>query len=864
MTSVEFLDEIIQSKYSYKNNENTLRQFLTYEFYFLSNNISLNPLKFNTHSKINFPAVENYFTFPMIFTKCLFHALDSQGTHSLSLEDYVNGFTTLYTGNFDDKIKFIFKMFNINNDSYVHIEDIRCVLRYSHIYYDKRKIELLNQIIDDFFGRRRVFNVDDFIKRTIKKNCGLFFIILSILFDQKKFNMDVLNFIEDPEYMKNINMSMSPEHKSISGTLIKRAVSKFKMSSGHNLFYMGPMKRESKMSAGCFQYNTNGMCSGNSNYNTNTGSLMMKISQNEIVQYVQMNFGVELNPSTSLTNQGTNDEDSVDSEGSNRKNDDNSLEDDDCMIMLENLKCFEEDFESVKMSLLEQYFLINEFNIPKGSDGIEFQSGNISNLSSMFKNTTASKRSFNLTLLNANSDDWRGLTPKGGSLSPHKSSFLPKRAHNSTTMLTKVRSGSTKMFGTTFTDYAQSSLSLNHSDYFEEDVFIYSKKKDKLKKYSLIVLKGFIFVMNITKEEKAKYPIADHILSNFNNIGAKMFIPLHKLYINNVDYHYSVNNAYYYQVSLVSTVQFKKKNYIFIFKDKNHFSTLINLIIHQTNFISISEEYVQIKDIGKGSFSQTKLMRHIKTNLLYAVKKLNKNAANIEEFTTQNWERDIVKFLSNLPNIEHIFKCFRIIETLDHLYFITEYVQGGSLWNFIRMNKVCLQSSFVKKIIHQLSIGIKTLHYYGIVHRDLKLENVLMDYIDNNNFNAKIIDFGLSQVITPLAKTKETYGSLIFCSPEILLNIPYNVKVDIWSLGVIAYYLEYTYFPFGIKGNERDQETSNKIIMNDLKFPKKIDANNDQREYDASVVLLNVIKICLTKDINQRPSIDQIEKALSM
>ena len=168
------------------------------------------------------------------------------------------------------------------------------------------------------------------------------------------------------------------------------------------------------------------------------------------------------------------------------------------------------------------------------------------------------------------------------------------------------------------------------------------------------------------------------------------------------------------------------------------------------------------------------------------------------------------------------------------------------------------------KIIHKLSIGIKQLHYYGIVHRDLKFENVLMDYQDNEHFYTKIIDFGLSQVITPLSKTKETYGSLIFCSPEILLSIPYNVKVDVWSLGIMAYYLEYTYFPFGIKGNERDQETSNKIIMNELKFPKKIDSNNDQREFAAGVVLLNVIKICLTKDINQRPFIDQIEQGLAV
>ena len=168
----------------------------------------------------------------------------------------------------------------------------------------------------------------------------------------------------------------------------------------------------------------------------------------------------------------------------------------------------------------------------------------------------------------------------------------------------------------------------------------------------------------------------------------------------------------------------------------------------------------------------------------------------------------------------------------------------------------------VKKIIHQLSLGIKQLHYYGIIHRDLKLENVLMDYEDNEHFTTKIIDFGLSQVITPLSKTKETYDSLIFCFPEILLSIPHNAKVDVWSLGVMAYYLEYTFFPFGIKGNESDQETSNKIIMNELKIPKKIDANNDQREFAASVVLLNVIKLSLIKDINQRSCIDQIEQGL--
>ena len=167
------------------------------------------------------------------------------------------------------------------------------------------------------------------------------------------------------------------------------------------------------------------------------------------------------------------------------------------------------------------------------------------------------------------------------------------------------------------------------------------------------------------------------------------------------------------------------------------------------------------------------------------------------------------------------------------------------------------------KITHQLVLGLKELHNYGIIHRDMKLDNVLINYEDEDNFTAKIIDFGLSKVITPLSRTNETFGSLLFCSPEILLSIPYNVKTDIWSLGVIAFFLEYTVFPFDIRGNEAEIETSNKIIINDLKIPKNIidvnKKNND--ELVAGSVMERVIKMCLIKDINQRPDINKIDAA---
>lgn len=858
MTNVEIVEEIIQARFSYKIFENPLRQFLTYEYYYLSNNDSFNSTKFNTNSKITFSSVENYFGFPMIFSKSVFHALDPMSKNFLTLNDYINGFLQLYNGNFEEKAKFIFRMFNINNDDYVHIEDFKCILRYTHIFYNKKKFEIIDQTLDDFFGKRKVFKLDDFIKRIIKKNYGLFFLILTILFEYKNFNLEILNFLDDNN--EKLFASTSTVLKSNSGSLLKKAQSKFKCSTNcsssnnNNNLLQVASKKESKISI------------------NNNNIQNFKLPPSEPLDYISSNFGIDLTigitPNISNHPYANNDDDSFDSNYSNNENN-NSLEDGETLTDLSELKNFEEDFENLKVFLLGQYFCMNEYNIPKGSNEFEMMS-NCSNFSSLLKRSSCSKRSFNFL----NNSEERGInTPK--SLSPTKSSFVQtKKNHNSTTVLMRVKENmniSKSGLNTTFSDFAQqTSMYYCTNDYFEEEISIYKKSKNKTKKYNLVLLKGYIFILKKKVGEIKVFSSPDISSSGvqFNTIGVKNFIPLRKLYINNADYNYSLNDTHYFHLSLISTLLFKKKKFDFLLENKSSFTNLINLIIHQTNFVSIADDYSFVKDIGKGSFSQMKLMRHTKTGLLYAVKKINKNVTNIEEYTTQNWEKDIITFLSNLVNYqptEHIFKCYRTIETLEHLYFITEYVPGGSLWNLIKKSKICLLSTMVKKIIFQISKGIKDLHHFGIIHRDLKFENILMDYKDkdNNNFNAKIIDFGLSQVITPLSKTKETYGSLVYCSPEILLNIPYNFKVDIWSLGVIAYYLEYGYYPFNIKGNERDQETSNKIIMNELRIPRKPDVESDKNEMQASIVLLSVIKQCLTKDINQRPTIDQVEYFLS-
>ena len=154
---------------------------------------------------------------------------------------------------------------------------------------------------------------------------------------------------------------------------------------------------------------------------------------------------------------------------------------------------------------------------------------------------------------------------------------------------------------------------------------------------------------------------------------------------------------------------------------------------------------------------------------------------------------------------------------------------------------------------------IKELHDYGIIHRDLKLENILIDDSNENDFKIKIIDFGLSVVLTSKAKTNENYGTFIYSSPEVLLSIPYNNKIDCWSLGVIFFYLEYTFLPFNIIGTEKENEQgiAKKIVVNELKIPQKKDSNNDDISKN---IMVKIILECLKKNINQRGDINSLLK----
>ncbi|GAV78526.1 Pkinase domain-containing protein/NAF domain-containing protein [Cephalotus follicularis] len=196
--------------------------------------------------------------------------------------------------------------------------------------------------------------------------------------------------------------------------------------------------------------------------------------------------------------------------------------------------------------------------------------------------------------------------------------------------------------------------------------------------------------------------------------------------------------------------------------------------------------------LGEGNFGKVKLAKHFDSGLPFAVKILDKTKI-IQLNITEQIKREIatLKLLKH-PNVVRLHE---ILASKTKIYMVLEYVTGGELFDRIA-NKGKLTETKGRKIFQQLIDGVSYCHNKGVFHRDLKLENVLVD----SKGNIKISDFGLSalpQHFKDDGLLHTTCGSPNYVAPEILANRGYNgATSDIWSCGVILFVILTGYLPF--------------------------------------------------------------------
>ena len=278
----------------------------------------------------------------------------------------------------------------------------------------------------------------------------------------------------------------------------------------------------------------------------------------------------------------------------------------------------------------------------------------------------------------------------------------------------------------------------------------------------------------------------------------------------------------------------------FLSDDESSISISNKLFITDISEFLPSKKYKILDKLGSGSFGKVFLAQNKYTKEKVAMKEIKKANKDLLSDGEIKDEIDILKSLDH-PDIVRIIESFN---TKDSYVLVTEYCEGGELYDQVRNQ---LSETQIAVIFKQLLSGLAYLHSHNIVHRDLKLENILIQEIEKSKttgedlFNIKIIDFGTARIFDNKKKPQSIVGSSYYIAPEVL-NQKYGKECDLWSVGVILYMFIVGHAPFD--GCDDEEITGN--------IQKGIYKKDDKRWKKASKEVKDLIQKLLIYNPQKR------------
>lgn len=259
----------------------------------------------------------------------------------------------------------------------------------------------------------------------------------------------------------------------------------------------------------------------------------------------------------------------------------------------------------------------------------------------------------------------------------------------------------------------------------------------------------------------------------------------------------------------------------------------------------VMERYEIVKDIGSGNFGVAKLVKDKSSGELFAVKYIDRGQ-KIDEHV----EREILNHRSlKHPNIIR-FKEVLLTET--HLAIVMEYAAGGELFD-----RICTAGRFsedeARFYFRQLISGVSYCHSMQICHRDLKLENTLLD--ESSTPRLKICDFGYSKSSVLHSQPKSTVGTPAYIAPEVLSKKEYDGKIaDVWSCGVTLYVMLVGAYPFEDPDDPRNfRKTLTRILGVQYSIPDYVRVSMDCRHLLSRIFVDNPEKRITIAEIQKHP-----------
>ena len=243
---------------------------------------------------------------------------------------------------------------------------------------------------------------------------------------------------------------------------------------------------------------------------------------------------------------------------------------------------------------------------------------------------------------------------------------------------------------------------------------------------------------------------------------------------------------------------------------------------------SLSDAYIDLRDckskrvtidnfnivslVGKGSFGKVFLVTTKHSSEYFAMKALKKDVVlQDDDVECTMFERDVCMLGNRNPYLTKLYCTF---QNEEFLFFLMEFLNGGDLMFHIVESKKFTEDR-ARFYAAEILCGLQFLHNEGIIYRDLKLDNVLLD----SQGHCKISDFGMCKKIPPDGKAQTFCGTPDYIAPEILKGQMYNFSVDFWSFGVLLYEMLTGYSPFH---GEDEEQLFQAIQEFDVLYPNSI------------------------------------------
>ncbi|XP_070162183.1 ribosomal protein S6 kinase alpha-5 isoform X3 [Polyergus mexicanus] len=251
-------------------------------------------------------------------------------------------------------------------------------------------------------------------------------------------------------------------------------------------------------------------------------------------------------------------------------------------------------------------------------------------------------------------------------------------------------------------------------------------------------------------------------------------------------------------------------------------------VTHELTFVNLADNGSQkvdmthfdvLENLGTGAYGKVFLVRKlvgVDAGKLYAMKVLRKAHIVQKKKTTEHTktERQILEAIRDIPFLVTLYYAF---QTNEKLCLILDYVAGGEMFSHL-YHRERFSEDMVRFYIGEIILALERLHDLGIIYRDIKLENILLD----REGHLVLTDFGLSKEFLPHerngnARTYSFCGTIEYMAPEVVRGgtAGHDIAVDWWSVGVLTYELLTGVSPFSLDGQNNQQEISKRILRND-------------------------------------------------